>query len=117
MCGIVGLAQGQGKVAVSLYEALLMLQHRGQDAAGMVTLKNGRFYERKKNGLVADVFAERHFDKLKGALGLGHVRYPTAGTESAREAQPFFANAPFGIFLVHNGNLTNTDDLRTLARL
>lgn len=82
----------------------------------MVTLDGGQFFERKKNGLVSDVFAQRHFDKLKGTIGLGHVRYPTAGTPSAREAQPFFVNAPFGIFLVHNGNLTNTDALKTLAQ-
>lgn len=117
MCGIVGLAQVEGDVSVSLYEAMLMLQHRGQDAAGMVTLgDDGHFSERKKNGLVADVFAQRHLAKLKGTQGLGHVRYPTAGTDSAREAQPFFVNAPFGIFLVHNGNLTNTKDLRQLAQ-
>ena len=117
MCGIVGLAQVEGEVSVSLYEALLMLQHRGQDAAGMVTLdQDGHFFDRKKNGLVADVFAERHLAKLKGPQGLGHVRYPTAGTDSVREAHPFFVNAPFGIFLVHNGNLTNTKNLRQLAQ-
>lgn len=116
MCGIVGIALREGSAALNLYEALLMLQHRGQDAAGMVTLDQGKFHERKKNGLVSDVFAERHFEKLQGPIGIGHVRYPTAGTQSAREAQPFFTNAPFGIFMVHNGNLTNTDDLRTLAQ-
>ena len=116
MCGIVGLALDQGAVAVSLYEALLMLQHRGQDAAGMVTLNQGQFFERKKNGLVSDVFGQRHFPRLPGPMGLGHVRYPTAGTLSAREAQPFFVGAPFGIFLVHNGNLTNTAELRLLAQ-
>ena len=93
-----------------------MLQHRGQDAAGIVTLANGQFHERKKNGLVTDVFSQRHIDKLTGNHGLGHVRYPTAGTPSAREAQPFFTNAPFGIFLVHNGNLTNTEALRALTQ-
>ena len=116
MCGIVGLALDQGAAALSLYEALLMLQHRGQDAAGMVTLDQGQFFERKKNGLVTDVFGQRHFARLPGQMGLGHVRYPTAGTASAREAQPFFVGAPFGIFLVHNGNLTNTAELRLLAQ-
>ncbi len=116
MCGIVGLALSEDAAAPRLYEALLMLQHRGQDAAGMVTLAGNQFHERKKNGLVSDVFAQRHLGKLPGALGLGHVRYPTAGTLSAREAQPFFVNAPFGIFLVHNGNLTNAAALRALAQ-
>ena len=123
MCGIVGLAlhpndpsHGGSAAALSLYEALLMLQHRGQDAAGMVTLDKNQFYERKKNGLVSDVFGQQHFPRLPGLMGLGHVRYPTAGSLSAREAQPFFVGAPFGIFLVHNGNLTNTAALRLLAQ-
>lgn len=82
----------------------------------MVTLDEGKFHERRQNGLVTDVFAQRHFDKLKGPMGIGHVRYPTAGTQSVREAQPFYTNAPFGIFLVHNGNLTNTAELRSLTQ-
>lgn len=89
-----------------------MLQHRGQDAAGMVTFDGEFFHEKKDNGLIKDVFLESDILKLKGRSGLGHVRYPTAGTLCAKEAQPFFVNAPFGIYLVHNGNLTNTEELR-----
>jgi amidophosphoribosyltransferase len=100
---------------VELYEALLMLQHRGQDSAGIVTTDGPRFHEHKANGLVADVFRDQAtLDGLAGSVGLGHVRYPTAGTASAAEAQPFFVNSPLGIYLIHNGNLTNTDELRTM---
>ena len=92
-----------------------MLQHRGQDSAGMVTTDWSKFYEHKANGLVKDVFDSKiEMDKLKGSAGIGHVRYPTAGSASAQEAQPFFVNSPLGIYLIHNGNLTNTDQLRTL---
>jgi len=102
--------------AFELYEGLLMLQHRGQDSAGMVTTDWDRFVEKKENGLVKDVFHSKGvMDKLPGNVGIGHVRYPTAGTSSATEAQPFFVNSPLGIFLIHNGNITNTDHLR--ARL
>ena len=100
---------------MELYEALLMLQHRGQDSAGIVTTDGPRFHEHKANGLVADVFRDQAtLDGLAGSVGLGHVRYPTAGTASAAEAQPFFVNSPLGIYLIHNGNLTNTDELRTM---
>jgi len=98
---------------VELYEGLLMLQHRGQDSAGMVTTDWKKFWEYKDNGLVKDVFKNVSIlEKLKGSSGIGHVRYPTAGSESAQEAQPFFVNSPFGMFLIHNGNITNTGELR-----
>ncbi len=112
MCGIFGIANQHQPVNLEIYEALLMLQHRGQDAAGMVTFDGDHFHEHKENGLVQDVFNEKVFKALKGNVGIGHVRYPTAGSLSAKEAQPFFVNAPFGIFLVHNGNLTNTAQMR-----
>lgn len=112
MCGIFGAMTQKKHVALDIYEALTMLQHRGQDAAGMVTFDGRYFYTKKENGLVREVFSEEDFRKHKGNAGLGHVRYPTAGTLSSKEAQPFFVNAPFGMYLVHNGNLTNTDFLR-----
>jgi len=112
MCGIVGIIKKSNGVAVDLYESLLMLQHRGQDAAGIVT-GNGLFFrEKKDNGLVKDVFHQDDMIALDGFIGMGHVRYPTSGTLNASEAQPFFVNAPYGIYLIHNGNLTNADLLR-----
>lgn len=112
MCGIVGIA-GFMPVNQSIYDALTVLQHRGQDAAGIVTIDahNG-FRLRKANGLVKDVFEARHMQRLQGNMGIGHVRYPTAGSSSASEAQPFYVNSPFGITLAHNGNLTNAHELR-----
>ncbi len=110
MCGVVGIF-GRGNVNQALFDALTVLQHRGQDAAGMVTSANGKFYLRKDNGLVRDVFRTRHMHYLVGNMGIGHVRYPTAGTSSSAEAQPFYVNSPYGISLAHNGNLTNTRDL------
>lgn len=110
MCGIVGLV-GRSHVNQLLYDALTVLQHRGQDAAGIVTCLNGRLFLRKENGMVRDVFRQRHMQRLIGNMGIGHVRYPTAGSSSAAEAQPFYVNSPYGITLAHNGNLTNTDDL------
>ena len=112
MCGIIGVAKRNTPVFPDLYDGLLMLQHRGQDSAGMVTCDGEFFHERKDNGLVKDVFLPRHTSLLKGSMGLGHVRYPTAGSLSVKEAQPFFVNAPLGIYLIHNGNLTNTEELR-----
>lgn len=112
MCGIIGIAKQQDEAVFEIYDGLLMLQHRGQDAAGVVSFDGTNFYERKGNGLVKDVFHTRHMKDLKGRSALGHVRYPTAGSLSAQEAQPFFVNAPFGIYLIHNGNLTNTAALR-----
>ncbi|HXH03470.1 MAG TPA: amidophosphoribosyltransferase [Candidatus Competibacteraceae bacterium] len=111
MCGIIGIV-GRGPVNQTLFDGLTMLQHRGQDAAGMVTCDNGRLFLRKDNGLVRDVIRTRHMLKLTGNLGIGHVRYPTAGTANSAEAQPFYVNSPFGIALAHNGNLTNAAQLK-----
>jgi amidophosphoribosyltransferase len=111
MCGIVGIVSTT-PVNQSIYDALTVLQHRGQDAAGIVTLSDGNFRQRKANGLVSDVFEAKHMQRLKGNIGIGHVRYPTAGSSSAAEAQPFYVNSPFGISLAHNGNLTNAAQLK-----
>ena len=112
MCGVVGIV-GCGTVNQSIYDALTVLQHRGQDAAGIVTIdEQNRFRLRKANGLVKDVFQEQHMLRLQGNLGIGHIRYPTAGSSSPSEAQPFYVNSPYGIALAHNGNLTNTEQLR-----
>jgi amidophosphoribosyltransferase len=110
MCGIVGMV-GKGEVAHELYDALTLLQHRGQDAAGMVTCVGDKLNLRKHNGLVRDVFRQGHMDQLKGNMGIAHVRYPTAGTSSSAEAQPMYVNSPFGICLAHNGTLTNANAL------
>lgn len=110
MCGIVGIV-GRSNVNQSLYDALTVLQHRGQDAAGIVTSETGRLNLRKDNGMVRDVFRGRHMQRLTGNIGIGHVRYPTAGSSSSAEAQPFYVNSPYGITLAHNGNLTNTRQL------
>jgi len=111
MCGIVGIV-GQTPVNQYLYDGLTVLQHRGQDAAGIVTIHDNTFRLRKGNGLVKDVFHTRHMLRLQGNIGIGHVRYPTAGTSSSSEAQPFYANSPYGISLAHNGNLTNAEELK-----
>ncbi len=110
MCGIVGVV-GTGPVNQRLYDALTVLQHRGQDAAGIMTAHEGRLCARKGAGLVRDVFEQRHMLELEGNVGIGHVRYPTAGCDGASEAQPFYVNAPYGICLAHNGNLTNAAEL------
>lgn len=110
MCGIVGIV-GRSRVNQVLFDALTVLQHRGQDAAGMVTCENGRLYLRKDNGMVRDVFRTRHMGRLRGNVGIGHVRYPTAGSSSSAEAQPFYVNSPYGITLAHNGNLINADEV------
>lgn len=110
MCGIVGIV-GQGPVNQDIYDALTVLQHRGQDAAGIVTTHAGRLFLRKDNGLVRDVFRTDHMLRLQGNAGVGHVRYPTAGVESSAEAQPFYVNTPYGICMSHNGNLTNAAQL------
>jgi len=111
MCGIIGIV-GTGNVNQNLYDGLTVLQHRGQDAAGIVTCDQRRLYMRKDNGLVRDVFHTRHMLRLQGSMGIGHVRYPTAGCFSSAEAQPFYVNSPFGISLAHNGNLTNSAELK-----
>ena len=110
MCGITGIV-AKNNVNQAIYDSLTMLQHRGQDAAGMVTSDGQRLYLRKNNGLVRDVFHTRHMLNLKGHMGIGHVRYPTAGCSSSAEAQPFYVNSPYGITLAHNGNLTNGEEL------
>ena len=110
MCGIVGVV-GRSSVGLELYEGLSMMQHRGQDAAGIVTCAGDRLTLRKANGLVRDVFGQSHISALEGSMGIGHVRYPTAGTSSTAEAQPMYVNSPFGICMAHNGNLINADDL------
>ena len=111
MCGIAGIVANHA-VNQDLYNALLVLQHRGQDAAGIVTYNDGRLFQRKANGLVRDVFQERHMERLQGNMGIAHVRYPTAGSSSSAEAQPFYVNSPFGISLGHNGNLVNAKQLK-----
>ena len=111
MCGIVGIV-GKYPVNQALYDGLTVLQHRGQDAAGIVTVDNNTLRLRKANGLVKDVFEARHMQRLAGNIGIGHVRYPTAGSSSTAEAQPFYVNSPFGIALAHNGNLTNSHTLK-----
>jgi amidophosphoribosyltransferase len=112
MCGIVGVVS-PGPVNQLIYDALLLLQHRGQDAAGIVTLLGRKVYMHKAKGMVRDVFRTRNMRALPGNAGLGQVRYPTAGNaDSEEEAQPFYVNAPFGITLAHNGNLTNAQALK-----
>lgn len=111
MCGIIGIA-GRSPVNQSLFDGLTVLQHRGQDAAGIVTCDHGRLFLRKDNGLVRDVIRTRHMRNLHGDIGIGHVRYPTAGSSDSAEAQPFYVNSPFGITLAHNGNLTNAAQLK-----
>ncbi|MDR2709786.1 MAG: amidophosphoribosyltransferase [Burkholderiales bacterium] len=112
MCGIVGVV-AYSPVNQTLYDALLLLQHRGQDAAGIVTEEASYLYTHKAAGLVQNVFHTRHMRELCGNMGIGHCRYPTAGSSfSEQEAQPFYVNAPFGIALGHNGNLTNSEELR-----
>jgi len=112
MCGIVGVVSS-APVNQLIYDALLLLQHRGQDAAGIVTQQERKFFMHKAKGMVRDVFRTRNMRSLPGSAGLGQVRYPTAGNAySAEEAQPFYVNAPFGIVLVHNGNLTNAQALK-----
>ncbi len=111
MCGIIGIV-GRSEVATALYDGLTVLQHRGQDAAGIATFDGQRLHLAKSNGLVRDVFDNASMARLRGNVGIGHCRYPTAGSEGAAEAQPFYVNSPFGIALAHNGNLTNTRALK-----
>jgi amidophosphoribosyltransferase len=112
MCGILGVVSSS-PVNQLLYDGLLLLQHRGQDAAGIATAMGKKFNMHKGNGLVRDVFRTRNMRSLPGMSGIGHVRYPTAGSAAdSEEAQPFYVNAPFGIMLAHNGNLTNSDQIK-----
>ena len=111
MCGIAAIVSNQN-VNQDLYDALTVLQHRGQDAAGIATCEGSRLHLRKESGLTRDVFSAEEMVKLKGTMGIAHVRYPTAGCTSAEEAQPFYVNSPFGLTLAHNGNLTNTEELK-----
>ena len=112
MCGIVGLvSKPEERAALSLYEALLMIQHRGQDASGIATCEGNRLFLEKDNGLVRDVFDTKGMEALRGSMGVAHCRYPTAGSSTCAEAQPFYVNSPYGLVLAHNGNLTNADEL------
>lgn len=120
MCGIIAvmLADMKANAITDLYEGLGLLQHRGQDAAGIITCGDkGRFYQCKANGMVRDVFPAAQLLSLIGSMGVGHVRYPTAGTSSNSEAQPFYVNSPYGLALAHNGNLTNASELRQFLDL
>ncbi|MDQ1237619.1 MAG: amidophosphoribosyltransferase [Wigglesworthia glossinidia] len=112
MCGVVGIV-GSHSIAQSIYDALTVLQHRGQDAAGITTMDQYNFFRmHKSSGLVRDVFKSHDIGKLQGSIGIGHVRYPTSGKNNIYEVQPFYVNSPFGITLAHNGNLINTNQLR-----
>ncbi len=111
MCGIIGIV-GKENVSTRLYDGLTLLQHRGQDAAGIATCPDGRLVLRRGAGLVRDVFRTGDIQRLEGQMGIAHVRYPTAGTSAQAEAQPFYVNSPYGIVMAHNGNLTNSDELQ-----
>lgn len=111
MCGLIGIV-AKSQVAAALYDGLTVLQHRGQDAAGITTIDGSRLHLHKGTGLVRDVFQPEDLFKLSGRIGIGHCRYPTAGSEGQDEAQPFYVNSPYGIALAHNGNLVNTESLR-----
>jgi len=111
MCGIIGIVS-QEPVNQAIFDGLSVLQHRGQDAAGIVTSDGKRLYMQRNNGLISNVFHSKHMRMLKGNMGIGHVRYPTAGSSSASEAQPFYVNSPYGITMAHNGNLTNDAELQ-----
>ncbi|MFT6303518.1 MAG: amidophosphoribosyltransferase [Granulosicoccus sp.] len=111
MCGIIGIV-GRESVSPRLYDGLTLLQHRGQDAAGIATCHDGRLVLRRGAGLVRDVFRSSDIQRLEGKMGIAHVRYPTAGTSGQAEAQPFYVNSPYGIVMAHNGNLTNSDVLQ-----
>ena len=111
MCGIIGVFSGHTAVQLT-FDGLSMLQHRGQDAAGIASCDNRTFYLHKDNGLLSEVFDQAKLLKLKGNMSIGHVRYPTAGCSSSAEAQPFYVNSPYGIVLGHNGNLTNATEVQ-----
>ena len=111
MCGVVGIVS-RSEVAPMIYDSLLLLQHRGQDAAGIATSDSESFHLRKQLGLVRDVFREQHMQSLRGSMGIGHVRYPTAGSQDRELAQPMYVNSPYGLSISHNGNLTNAEELK-----
>jgi amidophosphoribosyltransferase len=111
MCGIAGIA-GRGQISFELFEALGLLQHRGQDAAGIATFAEGKIFSKKSNGLAREVFSPADLAGSLGGMGIGHVRYPTAGCGAADEAQPLYVNSPYGVALAHNGNLTNAVRLK-----
>jgi amidophosphoribosyltransferase len=113
MCGVIGIVS-RSPVNQAIYDGLTVMQHRGQDAAGIVTWGEEGLKQRRANGLVRDVFRTRHMLRLSGNVGIGHVRYPTAGGSKSAEAQPFYVNSPYGICLAHNGNLTNHNELSDL---
>jgi amidophosphoribosyltransferase len=110
MCGVIGIV-GNADIFRDLYQGLLSVQHRGQDSAGIITY-DGRFHIKKGNGLVQDIFKPEHTERLKGAIGIGHTRYPTVGGGSGEDAQPFMVNSPFGIMMAHNGNVVNYAELK-----
>jgi len=110
MCGVVGIQMAED-VNQQLYDALTVLQHRGQDAAGILTCRDGQFYQKKGVGLARNVFTEHDMSQLTGRAGIAHCRYPTAGSSGPALAQPLYVNSPFGIAFAHNGNLTNADEL------
>ncbi|MEO0134960.1 MAG: amidophosphoribosyltransferase, partial [candidate division WOR-3 bacterium] len=112
MCGVIGI-YGNDDVVYEIYEGLIALQHRGQDSCGIITY-NGMFHLKRGMGLVNNVFNEKNIARLKGKIGIGHVRYPTIGVGSLEDAQPFYINYPFGIAMAHNGNVTNYYELREL---
>lgn len=110
MCGVVGVVS-KSEVSPMIYDALTVLQHRGQDAAGIATCHQDKFHLRKQLGLVRDVFRDTHMIGLRGSMGIGHLRYPTAGSQDRELAQPMYVNSPYGISISHNGNLTNKDEI------
>lgn len=110
MCGVVGVVS-KSEVSPVIYDALTVLQHRGQDAAGIATCDQDKFHIRKQLGLVRDVFRDTHMIRLRGSMGIGHLRYPTAGSQDRELAQPMYVNSPYGISVSHNGNLTNKDEI------
>ena len=113
MCGVVGVVS-KSEVSPTIYEALTVLQHRGQDAAGIATFDQNKFHLRKQIGLVRDVFRDNHMQRLRGLMGIGHLRYPTAGSQDRELAQPMYVNSPYGISISHNGNLTNKEEISTV---
>lgn len=114
MCGIIGIVSKDYSVSPEIYEALIMLQHRGQDTAGIATNEKNIFHTFKKKGLVKEIFGKPQIEYLEGKMGVGHVRYPTAGVLTDDETQPLYTNMPLGISLTHNGNLTNTEELKAI---